>query len=66
MATWQIKGKKITVDRPPVESGAGVTPMPNQVEGNQSVGKVIIKDAQIIVNDGTTNRILIGYGQGLF
>jgi hypothetical protein len=31
------------------------------VQEGQSVGKVVMKDNQIIVNDGTNDRIIIGF-----
>jgi hypothetical protein len=36
------------------------------VQEGQSVGKVVIKDNQIIVNDGTNDRIIIGFSAGGF
>lgn len=39
--------------------GLGTTGISPTIEG-QTTGKVVTKDAQIIVNDGTNNRVLIG------
>lgn len=46
-------------------TGLGTTSMAPVQEG-QSVGKVVIKDNQIIVNDGTNDRIIIGFSAGGF
>lgn len=37
-----------------------------RTEGATEAGSVTIKDAQIIVNDGTNDRILIGYQESGF
>jgi hypothetical protein len=42
-----------------IREGLGTTSISPIIEG-QAVGKVKIKDAQIIVNDGTNDRVLIG------
>lgn len=39
--------------------GLGTVGISPTIEG-QATGKVVTKDAQIIVNDGTNNRVLIG------
>lgn len=66
MALQQIKGELNAVDGVLQRRPSGTTSPTNKNEGSTPAGKVTIKDAQIIVNDGTTNRILIGFGQGLF
>lgn len=56
-----IEAVDINVQRPSLGAGL-VSPV---IEG-QDVGKVITKTNQIIVNDGDNDRILIGFGAGLF
>lgn len=43
--------------------GAGLV---SPVRDGQQVGKVVTKSNQIIVNDGTNDRILIGFQSGGF
>lgn len=66
MALQQIKGELTAPDVRVERLVSGTTSPTNKKEGATPTGKVTIKDAQIIVNDGTTNRILIGFGPGLF
>ena len=66
MALQSIKGNMTAPDVQIQRTVSGTTSPTNKTEGQPTTGKVTIKDAQIIVNDGTTNRILIGFGQGLF
>lgn len=42
-----------------VREGLGTVSAAPVIEG-QSVGKIVIKNNQIIVNDGTNDRVLIG------
>lgn len=65
MALHDVEGKIESVDtvveRPSLGQGL-VSPTGDQTD----VGKVVTKTNQIIVNDGTNDRILIGFGDGLF
>lgn len=49
----------------PERQSLGTTSMAPVIEG-QAVGKVVIKDNQVIVNDGTNDRVLIGFQSGGF
>lgn len=46
-----------------IREGLGTVSISPVIEG-QEQGYVTIKDAQIIVNDGTNDRIIIGYDAG--
>lgn len=48
-----------------IREGLGTTSISPVIEG-QEQGYVTIKDAQIIVNDGTNDRIVIGFDSGGF
>jgi len=48
-----------------IREGLGTTSISPVIEG-QAQGYVVVKDAQIIVNDGTNDRILIGFDSGGF
>jgi len=65
MALHDVEGNIKAVDlqqqRPSLGAGL-VSPV---IEG-QDVGKVITKSNQIIVNDGTNDRILIGFDEDGF
>ena len=49
----------------PERQSLGTTSMAPVLEG-QAVGKVVIKDNQVIVNDGTNDRVLLGFQSGGF
>ena len=65
MALHDVEGKidvvDLTIQRPSLGAGL-VSPV---IEG-QTVGKVVTKSNQIIVNDGTNDRILIGFDENGF
>lgn len=65
MALWQADGELNAVDNLIQKPAAGTTSITNFKEG-QTTGRVYTKDAQIIVNDGTYDRILIGFQSGGF
>lgn len=66
MAIHVIDNKSTSVDVSiPERQGLGTTSMAPVIEG-QNVGKVVIKDNQVIVNDGTNDRVLIGFQSGGF
>lgn len=46
-----------------IREGLGTTSISPVIEG-QAQGYITIKDAQIIVNDGTNDRIIIGFDSG--
>lgn len=48
-----------------IREGLGTTSISPVIEG-QEQGYVTIKDAQIIVNDGTNDRIVIGFDSSGF
>lgn len=68
MALHDVEGKIESVDvlaeRPSLGQGL-VSPLLVSEE-NEDTGKVITKSNQIIVNDGTYDRILIGFDDGGF
>ena len=60
MAIHTIDTKTVSPDvLETVREGLGTISAAPVIEG-QSVGKVVIKNNQIIVNDGTNDRVLIG------
>lgn len=61
MALHSINGKTPSRDNLEQRSGSGTFGVTNVKQGNGSIGRVIIKDGTIIVNDGTNDRILIGF-----
>lgn len=65
MAIHTIDQQTVAPDVLKQVTGLGTTSISPVIEG-QSQGKVVIKDAQIIVNDGTNDRILIGFDSGGF
>lgn len=66
MALHSIDNQTTSVDVSiPERQSLGTTSMAPVVEGQQ-VGKVVIKDNQIIVNDGTNDRVLIGFDEAGF
>lgn len=65
MALWQVDGQLSQVDTLDQRASSGTLGI-TQKQDPSTTGQVIMKDAQIIVHDGTTNRILIGFGSGLF
>lgn len=62
MALHTVDNKVNAVDivTIPERQALGTTSMAPVLEGQQ-VGKVVIKDNQVIVNDGTNDRVLIGF-----
>lgn len=67
MALHTVDSKVNAVDivTIPERQALGTTSMAPVLEGQQ-VGKVVIKDNQVIVNDGTNDRVLIGFQLGGF
>jgi hypothetical protein len=67
MALHSVDEKNNAVDvvTIPERQALGTTSMAPVLEG-QAVGKVVIKDNQVIVNDGTNDRVLIGFQSGGF
>ncbi len=67
MALHSVDEKNNAVDvvTIPERQALGTTSMAPVLEG-QAVGKVVIKDNQVIVNDGTNDRVLIGLQSGGF
>lgn len=67
MALHSVDEKNNAVDvvTIPERQALGTTSMAPVLEGQQ-VGKVVIKDNQVIVNDGTNDRVLIGFQLGGF
>lgn len=68
MALHDIEGKVESVDiqNQRASLGQGLVSPLLVSEENEGTGKVITKSNQIIVNDGENDRILIGFGDGLF
>jgi hypothetical protein len=65
MANWSIDQKTAEFDVRHNRFASGTLGIDDK-QNPPSTGRISMKDGRIIVNDGTTNRILIGYGQGLF
>jgi hypothetical protein len=61
MALWSVDGKTNSFDKIAEPITPGTTSVSNIVDGKPPTGKLIAKDAAIIVNDGTNNRIIIGF-----
>ncbi len=61
MAIHSVDNKTTSMDQLQSQrQGLGTVSASPVIEG-QTTGKVIIKDNQIIVNDGTNDRVLIGF-----
>lgn len=61
MAIHSVDNKTTSMDQLLSQrQGLGTVSASPVIEG-QTTGKVIIKDNQIIVNDGTNDRVLIGF-----
>lgn len=67
MALHTVDSKVNAVDivTIPERQALGTTSMAPVLEGQQ-VGKVVIKDNQVIVNDGENDRVLIGFSEAGF
>ncbi len=66
MALHSIDGNNISVDELKTDRQGLGTVSAAPVQEGQTVGKVYIKDNQIVVNDGTNDRIIIGFSSGSF
>ena len=65
MALHDVEGTIRAVD-PSLQRLSLGTALVSPVREGQDVGKVITKSNQIIVNDGTNDRILIGFDEDGF
>lgn len=66
MAIHSVDNKTTSMDQLLSQrQGLGTVSAAPVIEG-QTTGKVVIKDNQIIVNDGTVDRIIIGFSSGAF
>lgn len=60
MATWSTDGELNTLDNLVQPIAPGTTSVSNKIDGAAPQGKLITKNAQIVVNDGTTDRVTMG------
>ena len=60
MATWSTDGELNTLDNLVQPIAPGTTSVSNKIDGAAPTGKLITKNAQIVVNDGTTDRVTMG------
>jgi hypothetical protein len=66
MAIHSVDNKTTSMDQLLSQrQGLGTVSAAPVIEG-QTTGKVVIKDNQIVVNDGTVDRIIIGFSAGSF